>query len=178
MEMVQEDVEKLHQTAGGSLDELSKRPKSKTITREAGATKVHDSTEELKQYRDILSYLSQSARMPKTPDNVTTQLTKLSENPNTEKIKAEYRKKALDDSEFLVPECPKFRILVVGKEEAGKSTLCARLLGLSDETVSYESFHILATAMTDIARLVLPTLELEPQPAKFGIPSRDRRIHT
>jgi ABC-type multidrug transport system fused ATPase/permease subunit len=137
MKMVREDVEKLHQTAGGSLDELSKRPKTKTVTREAGTTKDSDSAEELKQYRDTLSYLSQSARMPETPDNSTPQVANLIRNLEAEKIKAEYRKEALDDSEFLVPECPKLKILVTGKEEAGKSTLCGRLLGLSDESVRY-----------------------------------------
>jgi ATPase subunit of ABC transporter with duplicated ATPase domains len=136
--MVREDVVKLCQTAEGCLDELSKRPETKTITREAGAPKETDSTEELKQYRATLSYLSQSARMPDTPDNIAAQEVRLPENPDTEKTKVEYQKKLLDDSEFLVPECPKLRVLVVGKEEAGKSTLCGRLLGLSDESVSYE----------------------------------------
>jgi len=177
MKIVQEDVDKLHQAASSSEDRLLS---DVTSNENPGKEHVSEETEELSRYQVALSYLSQSARMPENTATSETQVAKIPKIPFAESIKAEYHEKVSNESNFLVPECPRLRILVMGKLEAGKSTLCARLLGLSDEAVSCKrpiwSSNELYRSLT-LIRLGLVIGEKEPLSTKCGNHSLGHKTH-
>jgi ABC-type transport system involved in cytochrome bd biosynthesis fused ATPase/permease subunit len=136
MKIVQQDIEKLHKTAGDSVEKLLSSSNNKASPSDSGSAEQAEDSEELQRYQAALSYLSESARLPETAQSSENAVTKLPKIPFAEKIRAEYQEKVAKDLEFLVPECPKLKILVIGRVGAGKSTLCGKLLGLSDHTVS------------------------------------------
>jgi ATPase subunit of ABC transporter with duplicated ATPase domains len=149
MKIVQQDVDKLHKTAGDSLEKLLGASSNNNAQGKTGVSKKTEDAKELKRYQDALSYLSQSARIPESTQSMETAMSKLPKIAFAEKIRAEYQEKTSNDLDFLVPECPQLRILVIGKVEAGKSTLCARLLGLSDEAVSRRCSFMLLSMISD-----------------------------
>jgi predicted AAA+ superfamily ATPase len=45
-------------------------------------------------------------------------------------LRDQYRQKLSEDTKNIVKDCPKFRILLLGKTGVGKSTLSSRVLGI------------------------------------------------
>ncbi len=110
-------------------------------SRTSGFANTSDVTQigaDLARCREYLAFLSEAGEIQDPGEKPSTQSTHIPKLPFADQLHAEYRAKALQESEVLVPECPKLRILVLGHEAVGKSNLCSRITGMSEKMVSSE----------------------------------------
>ncbi|TAQ85657.1 hypothetical protein B7494_g6023 [Chlorociboria aeruginascens] len=84
-------------------------------------------------YNDYLSFLSQVTALEESNISSSSEPPNLVMLPNATKIREEYHKGVSNSSDFIVPGCPRLRILIIGQQGVGKSTICSKVLGISAE---------------------------------------------
>jgi ATPase subunit of ABC transporter with duplicated ATPase domains len=90
-------------------------------------------------YEDYLTILAQSTEnaekvsdaQPGSPNVITTPHL-----PLVEQLRAEYNEIVSRELDVLVPERPKLRVLIIGQNGVGKTTLCNKMLGIPVSEVS------------------------------------------
>lgn len=63
-------------------------------------------------------------------DQLDNESAKKARADTTTELLEEYRQAISAQTEDIIPDCPKFRILLLGKTGVGKSTLSSRVLGI------------------------------------------------
>ena len=82
-----------------------------------------------------LAFLTETSDlMP--PSTSSTQVGHATKLVDAEKLRGDYEKLLSRDLDFIVPDCPKLRILILGQAGIGKSTLCSIILGISPNKAS------------------------------------------
>lgn len=119
MQKVEKDVSKLHEEGGDCMEKLAEKADSET------KLKIR---EDLERYKTDLAFLSQSAEIIHSSPQTKMAAPPVNTSHIAEKLRREYREKMADESHFLIPECPKLRVLIVGKEGLESQLFWARLL--------------------------------------------------
>lgn len=138
MDEVRKDTTKLVNEGSVVLVDKATKP-SGSGEAKLDAAKVRDN---LKPYEDYLSFFSEVKALDDSNLSSNSDSTKMVTLPNANRIREEYQDIASKDSDFLVPECPRLRILVMGQQGVGKSTICSKVLGISAEQVCDQTLLI------------------------------------
>lgn len=138
MDEVRKDTTKLVDEESSGLVNKATKP-SGSGEAKLDAAKVRDN---LEPYEDYLSFFSEVKALEESNLNSNSDSTKMVTLPNAKRIREEYQEIASNDSDFLVPKCPRLRILVMGQQGVGKSTICSKVLGISAQQVCDQSWMI------------------------------------
>lgn len=131
MDEVRKDTTKLVDEESSGLVNKSTKP-SGSGEAKLDSAKVRDN---LEPYEEYLSFFSQVKALDESNLSSTPDSTKMVTLPNAKHIREEYHETVSKESDFLVPKCPRLRILIMGQQGVGKSTICSKVLGISAEKV-------------------------------------------